>query len=648
MLVSTVWSQANPMPCQEMAFARAGPRLYIQGGRFEVGGVRQGTYGQLYSLDLSKSWSTDAAPWQSHAPGEARYLINAVVTADNKSFYIVNPGPEGSFVFTRYDIALNTWSAPLTTSSSTEIRQGTRPVTDPRTGLIYLSGTSFMNVFNPTTEVLELSVIPPNLLTSRRFMGSVYSAHRKSILFYGGLAANGMVDPQATTVTEYNIDQKTWGTLATTGTPPLPRADFCMQANEDGTKVVVYGGRILDKNVTNPGWDFTNTIHVLDVPTGRWTPGPTGTTRLYMACTIVRDQLIVWGGADGGGNTSPAEPVIFDIATMKWATTYTAPAYFSNPTPTKGTGGFSEGGGGSTHTPSTEESDSKSNLGPILGGVFGSLLVVGLAGAIYFYTLRRKGATQSDVPPEHRGSGSNHRNEMQEAKPEPVATTSPSTFKSQPLEDAQPRNPQTAAALSSFSTLDRRDPQDTSALHAKQVYSTGISTSDSPQQPLGPHSFMGQNPVVTPIPTSAFGSSPPFYVSQPVYTGAGGAGAHPSNAIYIAHPVSSPDYSNTALHNTTLASSANSSPQYGYSAGNKADTSGTVPFSSTGAGQPAYYYVPVSAATPNGQVQVVPVSMGSTFVPASQGPAPVQYYNPVYVPAGQNNDGFVPPPPSSR
>lgn len=130
---------------------------------------------------------------------------------DNQSIYTVATAANNAFSFRKYNIPTNTWNpAPLLSGTNDQIRQATRPVVDPRTGLIYLTDTNYMNIFNVASGAMDSSLIPSNALTSRRFMGSVYNTARQSIMFYGGLDFNGTVDPLATYVTEYNIGLQTW------------------------------------------------------------------------------------------------------------------------------------------------------------------------------------------------------------------------------------------------------------------------------------------------------------------------------------------------------------------------------------------------------------------------------------------------------
>ncbi|KAG0038485.1 hypothetical protein BGZ82_000104 [Podila clonocystis] len=406
-LVATVLAQQTPSPVQEMGFTRVGSKLYIQGGKFETNSTVKSTTGQLFSLDLAIPWSTAAPAWKSLAPGRQMFFMNAVSSPDNSSFYTIYIAVGNAFVFTKYNINLDQWSSPYATNNDTEARTITRPVINPQTGLVYLDGSSYMNIFDLNSRSMVQNTVPPNTFTSRLFSGAVFNAPRNSVMYFGGLNYSVKWDLDATYVTEYNIALNTWSNFTTKGEPPSPRADFCMQGNDDGTKIVVFGGRIPTNTSTSPPTDFTGTLHILDVPTGQWTQGPSGDIRLYMACVIVGDQFIAWGGSKGGGFTYDGPPVIFDLTKMQWVTTYTPPAYLLNAPKTTIAAPGATSSGPQIMPPTVTPSAENSNLGAILGGTFGSLFVIALAALIYVYVLRRKDKVKYAAPVEQTPDGDN-------------------------------------------------------------------------------------------------------------------------------------------------------------------------------------------------------------------------------------------------
>lgn len=175
-----------------------------------------------------------------------------MATSDNQSIYTIATGANNAFSFKKYNIMTNAWdTTPFLSGTSNQIRQATRPAVDPRTGLIYLTDTNYMNIFNLMTGAMESNLIPSNALTSRRFMGSVYNAARQSIMFYGGLGYNGTVDPQATYVTEYNIGLKTWGNFVRRSMVSLDRDDSQSKRIFDAI-LIVFSGQVANRPQVEP------------------------------------------------------------------------------------------------------------------------------------------------------------------------------------------------------------------------------------------------------------------------------------------------------------------------------------------------------------------------------------------------------------
>ncbi|KAG0296933.1 hypothetical protein BGZ96_008122 [Linnemannia gamsii] len=142
----------------------------------------------------------------------------------------------------QYNVETDTWkynSVPVS-----ENLKRIRPVMDPTSGLIYIAGQQNMIVLDPrTVSILQQLPIANTTMPSRSFPGAVYHPGRKSILYLGGFSPEGLFEAK-TYVTEYTITTNTWSILATTGVLPTPRADHCMAINEDGSKIIVFGGRI--------------------------------------------------------------------------------------------------------------------------------------------------------------------------------------------------------------------------------------------------------------------------------------------------------------------------------------------------------------------------------------------------------------------
>ncbi|KAF8944636.1 hypothetical protein BGZ47_003964 [Haplosporangium gracile] len=353
-----------------MAHMRAGPNFYVQGGKVVRQNNNYAISPQLYALDISTSWTTDSPPWKALIGGPAYNLYNGVASPDNKTLTTLFQEQTAQLLVNQYSVETNTWKYNFMTVN--ENLRGIRPVVDPTSGLIYIQGLQNMIVLDPRTMAAQQFVIAKTTMPSRSFPGAVYHPGRKSILYLGGFSPEGYFEAR-TYITEYIIDTNAWGVFATTGTLPTPRADHCMAINEDGSKIIVFGGRIPFENTTTVT-SFTGTLYILDVATATWTSGQGSTPRLYMACTIVGDQFITWGGYDGM-NTIDGPPIIYSLSAGNWINTYTAPAYYGNKT-------------------RLDSSQEPSKLGAILGGTLGSLCILAFAGVFYLLLKRRADKAQ--------------------------------------------------------------------------------------------------------------------------------------------------------------------------------------------------------------------------------------------------------------
>ncbi|KAF9131785.1 Multiple epidermal growth factor-like domains protein 8 [Mortierella sp. 14UC] len=513
-----------PTPVQEMAFMRGSNYLYVQGGKFVTNDVQISTSTQLAALDLSKSWPTRSPVWKSLAPGPNYNLQNGVSTPDNKTLITFYNSQQ--FTVNIYSVDSNSWQYTAVQPSG-ELLQAIRTIIDPETGLVYINGANNMNVYNPSTRSLSQLAIPPQALTARFFAGAVYNPTRRSIMYMGGVTGALIFEPQ-TYITEYMLDTNTWGTFPTVGDLPTPRCDHCMTISEDSNTIVMFGGR------TPPPGNFTGSFYILDVPSKTWTQGPAANTRLYSACAIVGDQLVVWGGYDGK-NTIDGPPIIYSFSQKKWVEQYTPPAYFASmpsaalprPTPNSNTP-TGPGGSGSGNTGGN--SSSSSNLGGILGGVLGSLCVLALAGVVYLYMKRRSDKAKYETQAQQRiirqaertndptgnNTTGNRRTAAAAAGGDGSVAGSGQFRKSGDLNSLPPyimtvRNPQNAAAVAGDNNS-ARSPQDANAmgLHFEEPHNRHdpqllpISPLNTPmgpdyqQQYKAPMFIPGSNGSITP------------------------------------------------------------------------------------------------------------------------------------------------------
>ncbi|KAF9900748.1 hypothetical protein EC991_006921 [Linnemannia zychae] len=215
----------------------------------------------------------------------------------------------------------------------------------------------------------------------RKFYSNVWSVNRKSILYFGGTVAQ--IDTGSDSrVSEYIPATKAWNSLPTLGAAgPPPRIDHCAAANEDGTQMVVYGGQYDNSPVSGD-------IYVLNIATGEWVKGTAGPPRINTVCTIAGDQFLVWGGQDGTGALGAGAPMlIYNLTTAKWITNYIPPASYPKPSPS-----IAPTGAGPTSIPTPVAPEKpKNNLPPILGGVFGVLVLVLVIIGYILYRRRKQG-----------------------------------------------------------------------------------------------------------------------------------------------------------------------------------------------------------------------------------------------------------------
>ncbi|KAG0041165.1 hypothetical protein BGZ83_002227 [Gryganskiella cystojenkinii] len=445
-LVSYTSAQApNPIPVsvEEMASVRAGSRLYINGGSVYKNNNLTLSSGQFFSLDLSQSWDVNSAPWQALSSTSPNIRISMVASPDNKTIYrLALNVDDGTVELTNYNIGTDAWDSSIVSLPYLkEDRQGMRAIMDPNTRVIYMNGPTNLNIYNLNASKFSTQLLPTYVLKSRYYGGGVYNKLRNSLMYFGGWYYNKnktvQFDPLATYVSEYNLTAKTWANVSTTGIPPPVRSDFCMAVNEDGSKVVVYGGRVAVNDV------FARTFFILDVTTGQWTQGPDGDVRAYMACTIVGDQFLAWGGSPGK-TTWDTPPRIFDMTLLKWTTTYKAPAYYLN-TPKSSSMPRSPS---STTLPNaggnSSPSSSSNNLGAILGGTFGGLFVLASTGVIFVCLKRRENRIKNGLLSEKQQQQKNREKKYKSAT---MLPTSESELRNPQegmvgAQESQLRNPQ--------------------------------------------------------------------------------------------------------------------------------------------------------------------------------------------------------------
>lgn len=170
-------------------------------------------------------------------------------------------------------------------------------------------------------------------------------------------------------------------------------SEFIFLVDEDGTKIVIYGGCLRNNTIVGELW-------ILNVVTYTWSQAASGPPRSHSACTIAGDQFLIWGGKTDSEVLAPSEMLIYNIAKAEYVTQYTPPAFYKDrlpppalrrvtaPWPTKtltswGDAGSATNGDGKGSSATKEETTSA-----IVGGVVGGLALLGAFAGIFF--LRRR------------------------------------------------------------------------------------------------------------------------------------------------------------------------------------------------------------------------------------------------------------------
>ncbi|KAF9931175.1 hypothetical protein BGZ67_005458 [Mortierella alpina] len=370
------------LPLISSAYARSGSSLYIAGGW--VGGNLVADSNQFVALDLSVPWNASTPSWKWLSNGPTRSSFPAAFSSDGKTMITFRSGVPNFAVL--YDVATNLWR-PSQIGASNPDRAGVYGVTDPTTNVVYLAGgfqadgLSYtpMVVYHFDSDSVTEFTIPQAGMRNTLFYKGVWWSTSKSILYFGGYNY-GLGSQSPNIITQFTPSTGLWSILSTAGTGPASRNDHCMEMSDDGSKLVVFGGRF----VTGMNSTLAKSIFVLDMRTMSWTRGPDLLyARLYAACTIVGSTFIAWGGQDDSTVASAtATPLIYDLNTNKYTTQFTPPP----PQPSSST---TETASPASATTDHSAGDSNTgHTGAIIGGVIGSIGLLGATLGLLFYMRR--------------------------------------------------------------------------------------------------------------------------------------------------------------------------------------------------------------------------------------------------------------------
>ncbi|KAF9109763.1 Leucine-zipper-like transcriptional regulator 1 [Mortierella sp. AM989] len=364
----------TPITVSGSAFARTDTHLYISSGSNGRSGGTEIQYKQFFSLDLTVPWTTSAPAFKQLSDGPQQYLFPAAFSQDQETMITFHSGTPFA---RRYSVSKNQWTDSKTVVSGGG-NQGVSAVTDPTTGQVYLAGgysdpqRNSMDIYNFNHDAFVQNVLPASAsaFPNRAYYSNVWTSKRKSILYFGGYNSTLKEIQNFNSITEFVPNGNAWSTLVTSNTGPSMRADHCMAISDDGSTMVIYGGRPYDGPSSGEVFMFDTTSQI-------WKQGVSGPPRLYVACTIAGDNLIIWGGIDAYGTLASPAMLIYSMSNNTWITQYTPPASY-----------LPSGTSPSTPSPSGDKGESSINAGAIAGGVVGGLAVI--CAIVLFFIFRRR------------------------------------------------------------------------------------------------------------------------------------------------------------------------------------------------------------------------------------------------------------------
>ncbi|KAF9986204.1 hypothetical protein BGZ75_002084 [Mortierella antarctica] len=368
---------------------------------------------QMVSLDLAVPWQANAPAWSLLKPGPTLSKHSAIVSADEQTFVTFGSSASGSsYLTTKYHIASNSWE-PSAVKVQDPTKEGLQAVEDQASGLVYLAGgfqsdDSQMYVYNVDYDSISKFPMPSDYMEDRKDYAAVYLKSRKSILYFGGSTSSssssgggsGGGQISADLVTEFIPSTGSWTTLNIHSQNPPHRTDFCMVANDDGSKVVVFGGRL-----DNGG--YAKDLWVLDVATLTWTQGPSWVEpRMSTTCTVAGSMFIAWGGSNGLW-TVDGTAILYDLDHGQYVSAYVPPPSYASSNGGEGVQSRSPAGNpdhaNGNADVSTDER-SKSNAMLVVGGIIGAVFLLACLILVTVFMRKHRKQIQSQCISGHYSS----------------------------------------------------------------------------------------------------------------------------------------------------------------------------------------------------------------------------------------------------
>ncbi|KAF9967975.1 hypothetical protein BGZ73_000298, partial [Actinomortierella ambigua] len=355
-----------------------GQAMWVMGGMTNANDV---LIGQMFSIDLSTSWSTSSPAYKRLPDGLVIGGMASALMADNKNWFILS----NSTAY-KYNLAFSSWT---TIEKDSNFWGGaTRAATDPETGVIYvpnayeslLMGDTMLS-YKPNLNKFYYHERQPNL-EMLLYYAVAWSAGLRSMLLFGGKdSQSGMTNNDLYAFNEASG----WRLLSPKGDIPSPRQSSGFIPAYQGTKMILFGG--LTTTIETLG-----DIYILDVATLTWTRGPDGgltVARFEAACAVTSDYFISWGGANTLPTANTSTTVVYNIKNASWTTNFdgssvTSPTESLYVPPPKGSGGP-----GSTRT----------NVAAVIGGSIAAVIVVIAIVVLALILRKRKSVKPSEAKP---------------------------------------------------------------------------------------------------------------------------------------------------------------------------------------------------------------------------------------------------------
>ncbi|KAF9086574.1 hypothetical protein BGX23_008778 [Mortierella sp. AD031] len=391
-LISTPTHAQNAIsPVSFASYTRSGNQFYIAGGAWirEIPDVHDKTKpqtqlgdGQFAVLDLGVPWNASTPAWKKLANGPKQFDFPIAPNADGTKLIAFRyPGSNASDMFAQiYDKAANTWS-PSKIRAPNPTRGGIDAVTDPTTNTVYLAGgyetddkLDQMYVYYwATDELKKIPMVATSMAMVLNYKAAWWSTE-KSIVYYGGYARPSGDFAPADFIT-YTPTTNEWRTIQTTGTAPGKRANHCMAISDDGTKLVVFGGRWSDKFYQS----IMSELWVLDLTTKVWerTDASTTVSSPIIIYDLKRKKYL--SQFKGANPDTDSDPAIKNVAP---------------PSNNNGNSGSRPGGNNSNNSSSNDSEGLTfhQRMGAIIGGVVGFAVLFWTTVACCILRVRRNRA----------------------------------------------------------------------------------------------------------------------------------------------------------------------------------------------------------------------------------------------------------------